>query len=96
MLDYLQIENCIKTLLRKYNAESALIFGSYARNEANLNSDIDVIVFGGKLFNKCDIFSFADDLFEMTGKNVDVFEISEVNPGTPFYENVMREGRKIA
>ena len=26
----------------------------------------------------------------------DVFEISEVNKGTPFYDNLMKEGVKIA
>ena len=29
-------------------------------------------------------------------EDVDAFEISEVNEGTPFYETVLREGRRIA
>ena len=32
----------------------------------------------------------------MTGKNADVFEICEVDTATPFYDNVMKEGIKIA
>ena len=32
----------------------------------------------------------------MTNKNVDVYEISEVNKGTEFYNNIMCEGVRIA
>lgn len=90
------IENAIRTLLVRYNAEYALLFGSYARGEETPDSDVDVVVFGGKNFKKSNIFAFAEDLREMIGKNVDAFEICEVDAGTPFYENLIREGVKIA
>ena len=92
----LDIENTIKYLLVRYNAEYALLFGSYARGEETPDSDIDVVVFGGENFKKSNIFAFAEDLREALGKNADVFEISEVNKGTPFYDNLMKEGVKIA
>ncbi len=92
----LDIENTIKALLVRYNAEYALLFGSYARGEETLNSDIDVVVFGGDNFKKSNIFAFAEELREMLGTDADVFEISEVNKGTPFYDNLMKEGVKIA
>ena len=90
------IENAIRTLLVRYNAEYALLFGSYARGEETPESDVDVVVFGGNNFKKSNIFAFAEDLREMIGKNVDAFEISEVDTGTTFYENLIREGVKIA
>lgn len=86
----------VRELLAKYNAESALLFGSYARGEATEDSDIDIIVFGGIGFKPTDIFAFAEDLREATGKDADVFEICEVNTASSFYETVMREGIKIA
>ena len=92
----LDIENTIKALLVRYNAEYALLFGSYARGEETLNSDIDVVVFGGDNFKKSNILAFAEELREMLGTDADVFEISEVNKGTPFYDNLMKEGVKIA
>ena len=91
-----EIETVIKSLLRKYNAEYALLFGSYARGDADEKSDIDVIVYGGERFEKTDIFAFAEELFERTSKEVDVFEISEIRKGTEFYNSIMREGVKIA
>lgn len=92
----IDIENAIRALLINYNAEYALLFGSYARGEETPESDVDVVVFGGKNFKKSNIFAFAEDLREMIGKNVDAFEISEVDTGTTFYENLIREGVKIA
>lgn len=92
----IEIENSIRTLLARYNAEYALLFGSYARGEQTPNSDVDVIVFGGQNFKKSNIFAFAEELRQMTGKDVDVFEICELNRETPFYNSVMKEGIKIA
>jgi len=34
-------------LLRKYGANHAILFGSYARQEADAASDIDLVVIGG-------------------------------------------------
>ena len=96
MLAMATIEQTIRLLLARYHGEYALLIGSYARGDATEDSDIDVVVFGGSQFKKTDIFAFAEGLREMTGKNVDAFEICEVNAGSPFYEAVMREGRRIA
>ena len=96
MLPRTAVDDAIRKLLSQYHAEYALLFGSYARGDATENSDIDVVVFGGKDFKKTDIFSFAEDLRMLTGKDVDAFEICEINVGTPFYETVMREGKRIA
>ena len=96
MLSMQEIEQIVSSLLKKYHAESALLFGSYARGEASGASDLDLVVFGGENFKKTNIFSFAEDLRESTGKNVDAFEISELEKGTPFYDAVMKEGIRIA
>lgn len=90
------IEKSIKELLVRYNAEYAFLFGSYARGEETEESDIDVLVFGGDNFKKSNIFAFAEELRQMTGKSVDAFEICEVDRLTPFYDNVIKVGIKIA
>lgn len=96
MLTVAEIEQNIRVLLNRYHAEYALLFGSYARGEATADSDVDVVVVGGPSFRKMNIFAFAEDLREMTGKAVDAFELSEINEGTPFYQTVMNEGVRIA
>ena len=91
-----EIKEIVAALAAKYGAARIYLFGSYARGEATAESDIDVVVVGGKNFKARDIFSFGEDLRQMTNKDVDAFEIREVNKGTPFYESVMNEGIRIA
>ena len=57
---------------------------------------MDIIIVGVKDFVPRNIFALAENLREMTGRSADVFEMREVNTGTPFYESVMREGIRIA
>ncbi len=83
-------------LLEKYHAESALLFGSYARNEATPNSDIDLIIFGGAVFQSTDVFAIAEELHERTGKDVDVYEIQEINHSSDFYTQIMKDGVMVA
>ncbi|MBD5138714.1 MAG: nucleotidyltransferase domain-containing protein [Ruminococcus sp.] len=91
-----EIEGYIKKLLCKYHAEYAILFGSYARGEADESSDIDVVVVGGSGFHATDIFAFGEELRELSRKNVDAFEIREVNKDTELYRSIMREGVRIA
>ena len=86
----------IASLLKKYNAESAILFGSYARREADALSDIDLVVMGGSSFEPTDIFSMAEDLHRATGKAVDVYELCEIDQESDFYRTIVREGVPIA
>ena len=61
MITRAEIEKTIKALLIKYNAEYAMLFGSYARGDETTDSDVDVVVFGGHHFKKSNIFAFAED-----------------------------------
>lgn len=87
-----ELHAMITPLLRRYNAAYALLFGSYARNEATPQSDIDLIVVGKDSFKPFDIFAIAEDLHECSGKAVDVYELREIKRDSPFYRSIMSEG----
>ena len=53
------MEQIVKFSLKRYDADYALLFGSYARGEETLESDIDIIIFGGEDFKKTDIFALS-------------------------------------
>lgn len=91
-----ELVSVIVPLLRKYGAEEAVLFGSYARGEATVDSDIDLLIIGGAQFEPTDVFCIADELNRATGKRVDVYELCEVNTGTAFYQSIFEEGVKIA
>ena len=81
-------------LLEKYDMRSASLFGSYARNEADENSDIDLLLEGNPGFRPLNVFGVAEDLFRLPGKRVDVFEISELDEGE-FRDRVLREAIRL-
>ena len=91
-----EIFDAVLPLLKKYRAERAILFGSYARQEADAASDIDLIVIGGKDFDLTDVLCIAEDLRGVLGKPVDVYELREINPQSAFYDAILAEGVQIA
>lgn len=82
----------VRPLMEKYRVEEAKLFGSYARGEADENSDIDLLLIGGQGFRPSDVFAFAEDLYEASGKAVDVYELREIGHGSALHQNILREG----
>lgn len=86
----------VKPLAEKYQVKEIYLFGSYARGEADENSDLDFLVFGGENFKLTNIFALGEDLREVLQKKVDIFEINEVNQDSEFYRTIMREKVLVA
>ncbi len=91
-----KIKDIVKPIANKYNVQSIYLFGSYARGEANENSDLDFLVFGGDKFKLTNIFALAEDLRNAFQRQVDVFEISEINTDSDFYSTIMNERLSVA
>ena len=96
VLTFNEIVEAVKPLAQKYRINEVYIFGSYARNEASPESDIDFLVFGGEKFRLTDIFAFAEELRRVLDKKIDVFEINEVNENSDFYRQIMNEKVLVA
>lgn len=90
------IEVLVKPIAEKYKVKAIYLFGSYARGEADENSDLDFLVFGGENFKLTLIFSLAEELRMILKKDVDVFEINEINMDSNFYNQIMKERMLIA
>ncbi|MCD8365461.1 MAG: nucleotidyltransferase domain-containing protein [Clostridiales bacterium] len=91
-----KISELVKPIALKYKVKEIYLFGSYARGEATEESDLDFLVFGGSQFKLTMIFALAEDLRDIFGKDVDVFEINEVNKESDFYQAVMKERLLVA
>lgn len=86
------LQDMIMPVIKRYKAEHAILFGSYARGEATVTSDIDLMIIGGTAFDPTDIFAIAEDLHQLSGKNVDVYEINEIDKTSALYESIVRDG----
>ncbi len=85
-----------RPIAEKYGVESVFLFGSYARGQADADSDLDFLVYGGEKFRPALIFSLAEELREAFRKPVDVYEIRELNVGSDFHRAVMRDRVPVA
>ena len=54
------------------------------------------MIFGGKNFKLTSVFAFAEELRMTIQKEIDVFEINEINKDSLFYETIMKERVKVA
>ena len=90
------IKAMVKPIAEKYQVEAIYLIGSYARGEADEESDLDFLVFGGASFKRTRVLAIAEELHIIFKKKVDAFEISEVNTDSEFYRQVMQEKVLIA
>lgn len=90
------IKELVEPIAQKYKVQAIYLFGSYARGDADESSDLDFLVFGGESFKLTMIFSLAEELRSVLKKNVDVFEISEINRDSEFYNTIMKERMFVA
>lgn len=95
VLSLQDIFNIVKPLAEKYHIKEVYIFGSYARGEADCESDVDVLAIAGDGFSSSDIFAFGEELRIAFGKSVDAYEMQEINVGSDFYKSVMRDRVKV-
>lgn len=67
-------DNVIQELKKYPQVTKAWIFGSFARNEGNYNSDIDLMIDvpGKKDFSMFDLFQIQYDLENTLGKKIDI------------------------
>lgn len=85
-----EIKAMIAPLLAKYDMASASLFGSYARGVADADSDIDVLLVANEGSRSLNVFGVAEELHRVSGKRVDIYEVSELEPGA-FRDAVFRE-----
>lgn len=96
ILSLADIKQVVKPLAEKYKISEVYIFDSYARNEATAESDIDFLVVGGNGFKPTSVFAFSEELHIAFNKNIDVFEINEINAGSELYEKIMKERIRVS
>ena len=90
------IKALVMPIAQKYKVQQIYLFGSYARGDADENSDLDFLVFGGENFKLTSIFSLAEELRNVLKKDVDVFEINEINRDSDSYQTIMKERLLVA
>jgi len=86
------IKAYIIPVIQKYPIEKVILFGSYARGDASVTSDIDLIVdSNGRLRNR-KIFALGGELLDILPVRVDVYDILEIAKSSQMYDSIQKEG----
>lgn len=80
MLTKKQIQRKIIQILRKHDVVKASLFGSYASNNADEESDIDLLVELGSGKSLLDLVGLNLELEELLKKKVDVITYRSLHP----------------
>lgn len=69
-----ELKEKITPIAKKYNLNGVYIFGSYARAEADENSDVDILIdrTGSKVKSMFDMGGLYNDLYDAIGKDIDI------------------------
>ncbi|MDR0249311.1 MAG: nucleotidyltransferase domain-containing protein [Oscillospiraceae bacterium] len=76
-----EIKNKVEPIAEKYNVQSVYLFGSYARNEATEDSDLDILFVreGSKIRSLFDMGGMYNDLSEAFGKEISLITEEGLN-----------------
>ena len=98
-----RISQQITPIAKKHNLKSVYIFGSYARDEATENSDVDILIDreGSDVRSVFQISALYNELKESIGKDIDLVtlqslkQVSTIKNNSDFITNIIKERVKV-
>lgn len=70
-----EIRDIVVPVARRHGVAAVYLFGSYARGEATVESDIDLLVDGGEISSLYQLAAFRLELEDSLGKPVDILTL---------------------
>lgn len=86
-------ERVVFEVMKKNQVKKAAIFGSYARGDARIDSDVDFVVELKEGKTLLDLAGLKIDLQEALNKNVDVITYKSIYPA--MRERILKEEKRI-
>lgn len=80
-------------MFRGYDIRKAILFGSYGKGTATEKSDVDLLVDSNLRGLK--FVGFLDDVQTALGKEVDLFDVSHIQPGSLIDQEIRETGVTI-
>ncbi|MCL2189422.1 MAG: nucleotidyltransferase domain-containing protein [Defluviitaleaceae bacterium] len=90
-----KLKELLSPIATELGLERIIVFGSYARGEQGVASDLDLIIdSGGRLKGK-HLFSAIYKIDRLIPMKTDIFELSEVKKPSQTYTAILNEGVTI-
>ena len=71
-------DEIIKLILNSINCDAIIIFGSYARETQNEDSDIDIAIKPSKEISKKDLYNLSNKLSDNLKKDIDLINLDTI------------------
>lgn len=88
-----EIRDIVTPIVKNYGIDRMFLFGSYARGEATINSDIDFRIDRGLIRSYLKLGGLYSDLEEALNKKIDLVTTGSLS--NDFLENISKEEIKI-
>ena len=86
-------DRCARVFIKYPEVKCAYLYGSFARNQANKDSDVDILVVEHGM--GINFFGMAADLEKALGKRIDLQTHRQVVGDEFFLEQILKDGIKI-
>ena len=87
-----EIKKILYEILKDTEIDRAILFGSYAKNMPNKNSDIDIVIDSNGKIKGLKFYAIMGAIKERFNKEVDVIEKSEINKNSKIEKEIERTG----
>lgn len=93
LLTILEIKEIVKVIFDKYDINFCYLFGSYAKNNANFKSDVDLLI--DSKITGLDYYGLIEDLRKSLHKKVCLLNIDQLENNKELIKEVLKDGIKI-
>ncbi len=85
-----QLQGLLKPVLEKNSVRKAVLFGSYSKGTATVNSDVDLMVDSG--LKGLRFFGLLDEISELLACPVDLIDVQDILPDSPVDREIQKTG----
>ena len=89
-LNIILVSDALKPVFKKYRIKKAVLFGSVAKNNNYIDSDVDILVDSGLKGFK--FLGLVEDMHLALNKQVDVFDVSHIINGSKTEKEIEKTG----
>ena len=86
------IKNILNEIFYNTDVKKAILFGSYAKNTPNKNSDIDILIDSNGKIKGLKFFAMIDLIREKFDKDVDVIDKTEIIKNSKIDKEIKKTG----
>lgn len=90
--DINEIKSRLNPVFDRAPVYRAILFGSYAKGAATEQSDVDIVLDSRGELRGLNFYGVLDDAVTALGKNIDMFDLSEIRPESPIMDEINRQG----